>query len=55
MISNKNLSCDEIALHMSKVGIPGSVTSQTTVICDKQKKCEIEKRMFDYYDNSRFL
>ena len=42
MISNKNLSCDQVALHMSKVGIPGTVTSQTTVICDKQKKCEIE-------------
>ena len=28
---------------MSKVGIPGSVTSQITVICDKsRKKCEIE-------------
>lgn len=43
MVSNKNLSCDQVAHHMCKVGIPGTVTFQTTVICDKSRKqCEIE-------------
>ena len=43
MISNKNLSCDQVSKHLCKVGMSGTVTSQTTIICDKFKeKCYME-------------
>ena len=43
MISNKDLSCDKVALHLLNVGISGTVTSQQTINCDKAtKKCLIE-------------
>ena len=43
MISNKNLSCDKVSMHLCKVGIPGTVSSQSTIICDKSRtKCHIE-------------
>jgi hypothetical protein len=42
MISNKNLSCKKVALHLSNVGIAGTVSKQRTIICDKSQ-CSIEK------------
>lgn len=43
MISHKNLSCDEVAMHLCNIGIPGTVTSQFTINCDKSKtNCQIE-------------
>ena len=47
MISNKNLSCEKVATYLCNIGIPGTVTSQSTIICDKsQKNCSIEKGCF---------
>ncbi len=42
MISNKNLSCAKVSMHLKNVGIPGTVTSQHTVCC-KDSDCKIEK------------
>ena len=43
MISNKNLLCDEVSAHLLSIGIPGTVTSHSTIVCDKSRtKCEIE-------------
>ena len=44
MISNKNLSCEKISMHLKNVGISGTVTSQRTVCCkDSNTNCNIEK------------
>jgi len=44
MISNKNLSCAKVSMHLKNVGIPGTVTSQCTVCCkDSNTNCKIEK------------
>jgi hypothetical protein len=42
MISNKNLSCKKVALHLSSVGVAGTVSKQKTIICQKSQ-CSIEK------------
>ena len=44
LISNKNLSCKKVAVHLSSVGVSGTVSKQQTIICDKsQTDCSIEK------------
>jgi len=43
MISNKNLSCKQVAMHLCSIGISGTVTSQFTINCEKSKtNCKIE-------------
>ena len=43
MISNKNLSCNQVAMHLCSIGISGTVTSQFTINCEKSKtNCKIE-------------
>ena len=43
MISCDGLSCEQVAMHLCKVGIPGSVVEQRTIHCDKTRtKCIVE-------------
>jgi hypothetical protein len=43
MISNKNLSCNRVAMHLRNIGISGTVTSQFKINCEKSKtNCNIE-------------
>jgi hypothetical protein len=43
MISQRGLSCERVARHLCAAGIPGSVTKQKTVFCDKSRaNCVIE-------------
>jgi len=43
MISHHGLSCDHVAMHLRRVGIPGSVFEQRTILCNKQRDhCTIE-------------
>ena len=44
MISKHGLSCDQVAMHLRKVGIPGTVAKNRTVFCNKSRDhCIIEK------------
>ena len=43
MISRHGLSCEQVAMHLRKVGVPGSVVEQRTVCCNKSRDhCTIE-------------
>ena len=41
-ISKKNLDCNQIISELSSMGIMASVTKNKSVVCNSQKKCQIE-------------
>lgn len=44
MISNDGLACDQVAMHLRKVGIPGTVVEQRTIACNKPRDhCTAER------------